>query len=160
MTAAMGVLDAMEWVADAPPAPKPLVEPVELPALAERGPMQMLDAAYECEHGRLPHDRLEQADPCGCWRQSAPLPEASYPTDLAGRPKDWRPVPTPAITAEEAGDLASNAGLESEDKPDEMAGAGPLVVEGLAGEIVRQLDAEIDRLRATRERIIKESDHE
>ena len=34
------------------------------PEMADQDWREAMDAAQECRHGRLPHDKT---DPCGCW---------------------------------------------------------------------------------------------
>lgn len=138
---AVSALTAYEWVAATPTAAKPLVLPVEPEPLREPGPMPMLDAAYECEHGRLPHDRVEQRDPCGCWLHG---PRITIPR-----------VSTPATTSEEAKALTANPRLESRDiaPGDDLE---PALDEGLARRVIEQINAEIQRLRETRARVIEE----
>lgn len=49
--------------------------------VACRGAAGSLDAAYECRHGRLPHDATPA---CGCWVENAPRSARARPRPPGG----------------------------------------------------------------------------
>lgn len=119
--------------------------------LLKRDPLWTIDAANECEHGRLAGDRSE---PCGCFPHEAhrerplppPLPPAEEPVH-----EEPDPIEEVAEETEEVPAVEVQTGVSTSNGSDLGEISSPFVEQ-----LVAQIDEEIERLRALRAAVMEE----
>lgn len=111
-------------------------------------------ADFECEHGRLPTDSTPD---CGCWSEGQ---RKAFAKAKSIRPENKKPAA--AITDREAEALKPPIAIVTEAPGDEPAatvlGPYPPIApetydDDVLGSVLRDLDAEINRLLEARERL-------